>query len=108
MAVSRLLYGFIALQAGVVHIMHHDDFQMNRNVLSWYTDAKDHDYVAAIDKKAQEATLVGTDEAAYVSYTNTNRDDPLEYRYKGSERIARLKALKSKYDPTGVFTKQLL
>lgn len=61
-----------------------------------------------MDKKAQDATRAGTHEAAFVSYTNSSRDDPLEYRYKGAERIARLKALKEQYDPTGVFTKQLL
>ncbi|KAK8038314.1 FAD binding domain-containing protein [Apiospora phragmitis] len=78
------------------------------NVLSWYTDAKNHDYVDAMDKKAQATTRAGTNEADFVSYTNTSRDDPLEYRYKGTKRIAKLKALKAKHDPTGVFTEQLL
>ncbi|KAK8134224.1 FAD binding domain-containing protein [Apiospora sp. TS-2023a] len=78
------------------------------NVLSWYTDVANHEFVSAMDKKAQEATRAGTHEADFVSYTNCSRKDPLEYRYKGTERIARLKALKKQYDPTGVFTKQLL
>ncbi|KAK8052542.1 FAD binding domain-containing protein [Apiospora rasikravindrae] len=78
------------------------------NVLSWYTDAKNHGYVDAMNKKAQGATRAGTDEADFVSYTNTSRDDPLGYRYKGTERIAKLRELKAKHDPTGVFTKQLL
>lgn len=61
-----------------------------------------------MDKKAQDATRAGTPETAFVSYTNCSREEPLEYRYKGTEGIAKLKALKKQYNPTGVFTKQLL
>ncbi|KAK7955670.1 fad binding domain-containing protein [Apiospora aurea] len=69
------------------------------NVLSWYTDAKNHGYVDEMDKEAQAATRAGTNEADFVSYTNTSRDDPVEYRYKGTERIAKLKTLKARHDP---------
>ena len=51
---------------------------------------------------------VGTKEKAFISYTNTSREDPMEYRYKGEDRIARLKTLKREWDPKGVFTKELL
>lgn len=50
----------------------------------------------------------GDNEKDYVSYTNTCRDGPLEWRYKGQDRIARLKSLKKKWDPTGIFTRELL
>ena len=50
----------------------------------------------------------GTEHTAFISYTNTNREDPIEYRYKGEERRRKLKALKKEWDPTGVFTKELL
>ncbi|KAK8006694.1 FAD binding domain-containing protein [Apiospora marii] len=86
----------------------HEKVDFWLNVLSWYTDTANHEFVAAMDKKAQDATRAGTHEEAFVSYTNSSREDPLEYRYKGAERIAKLKALKKQYDPTGVFTKQLL
>lgn len=61
-----------------------------------------------MDKKAQEIARVGEDEKDFVSYTNTCRDRPLEWRYKGQERIARLKSLKAEWDPKGVFTRELL
>lgn len=76
--------------------------------MSWYTDASNHDFVAAMDQKARAVMRAGTEEEAFVSYTNTNRPDPLEHRYKGSDRIARLRALKRQLDPTGVFTSELL
>ncbi|RYP49056.1 hypothetical protein DL768_005146 [Monosporascus sp. mg162] len=78
------------------------------NVLSWYTDSANHDFVAMMDRKAQVAMRVGTEEGDSVSYTNTTRDDPLEYRYKGADRIRKLKALKNQLDPTGIFTPELL
>lgn len=81
---------------------------MNRNVLSWYTDPSQHDELIRLDKAAQAQIRAGVEESSYVSYTNTSRDDPLEWRYKGAERVARLRELKKKWDPEGVFTKELL
>ena len=51
---------------------------------------------------------VGTEEVAFVSYTNSSREDPVEHRYKGQERVERLRALKREWDPKGVFTKEFL
>jgi len=78
------------------------------NLISWYTDPANHDFVRQMDQKAQVALRTGTKQDAFISYTNTSREDPLEYRYKGADRIARLKALKKEFDPTGIFTKELL
>ncbi|KAL9617932.1 MAG: hypothetical protein Q9160_007298 [Pyrenula sp. 1 TL-2023] len=78
------------------------------NVFSWYKDAANHALVDSMDKKAQFAMRVGTGEANFVSYTNTSRDDPVAYRYKGVDRIKRLQDLKKQWDPTAVFTKELL
>lgn len=76
--------------------------------MSWYTDATNHDFVTTIDQKARATMHAGTEEEAFVSYTNTNRQDPVEHRYKGSDRIDRLRALKKQIDPTGVFTREFL
>lgn len=51
---------------------------------------------------------VGMDEKDFITYANCGREDPIEYRYKGVERLERLKSLKKKFDPLGVFTKELL
>ncbi|KAI2615209.1 FAD-binding domain-containing protein [Hypoxylon sp. NC1633] len=78
------------------------------NVLSWYTDAANHEFVNAMDLKAQAAMREGVKEEAFVSYTNTSREDPLEYRYKSVGTVDRLKSLKKRADPAGIFTKELL
>lgn len=46
--------------------------------------------------------------AEYSFYQNFSRTAPIEERYKGSERLDRLRKLKHKWDPAGLFTKQLL
>ena len=50
----------------------------------------------------------GSEEETFIAYTNAHRDDPLEYRYKGADRIAKLKELKKRWDPSGCFTKEFL
>ncbi|CCD55825.1 hypothetical protein BofuT4_uP153870.1 [Botrytis cinerea T4] len=44
----------------------------------------------------------------WVDYVNFNRTDPVQRRYRGEERLKKLKSLKQKWDPQGVFTRQLL
>lgn len=44
----------------------------------------------------------------FVAYTNTSRDDPVEYRYQDPEAVMKLRLLKKRWDPDGCFTKQLL
>lgn len=61
-----------------------------------------------MDQKAQSSMRAGTEGDRFVSYTNTTREDPIEYRYKGSDRIERLKLLKRQFDPSGIFTNELL
>ncbi|RYP55921.1 hypothetical protein DL770_010870 [Monosporascus sp. CRB-9-2] len=62
-------------------------------------DSANHDFFAMMDWKAQVAMRVNTEQDDFVSYLNTTRDDPLEYRYKGTDRISKLKALKNQLDP---------
>ncbi|KAI1855302.1 hypothetical protein JX266_000167 [Neoarthrinium moseri] len=78
------------------------------NVLSWYSDAANHDFVGEMDEEAQAAMRVGTEPHEFVAYTNTSRDGPIEFRYKGVERISRLQGLKRPYDPEGIFTREVL
>ncbi|KAI1774484.1 FAD-binding domain-containing protein [Hypoxylon cercidicola] len=78
------------------------------NVLSWYTDSANHELVDTMDRKAQAAMREGTGEGAFVSYTNTTREDPIEYRYKGIGTVDRLGMLKKRVDPAGIFTRELL
>jgi hypothetical protein len=76
--------------------------------LSWYHDARNHAILDEFDRNAQEVCRAGDKKDEFVTYTNTSRDDSIEWRYHGKERITKLKALKKKWDPTGVFTKEFL
>ncbi|KAF3008217.1 hypothetical protein E8E14_009289 [Neopestalotiopsis sp. 37M] len=78
------------------------------NILSWYQDPESDEYIESADRRAQAISRKGDDEELFVSYTNTSRDDPISWRYKGEDRIDRLRALKKKWDPKGVFTKTFL
>lgn len=49
-----------------------------------------------------------TEKEGFVSYTNTNCQDPVEHRYKSSDRIDRLRAMKKQVDPTGDFTSEFI
>ena len=50
----------------------------------------------------------GTKEKSYIAYTNTSRNDPIEYRYKDPAAVQKLRRLKGQWDPDGCFTSQLL
>ena len=81
---------------------------LSSNILTWYTDPRLHEKVLAFDRKAREIMRSYTREDAYISYTNTSRDDPIHHRYKDSTTIRKLKQLKRDWDPDGCFTKELL
>jgi hypothetical protein len=50
----------------------------------------------------------GQKEVDYVDYPSTNRGAPVERRYGGADRITKLRQLKQKWDPKGVFTREFL
>ncbi|PQE18750.1 FAD binding domain containing protein [Rutstroemia sp. NJR-2017a WRK4] len=85
-----------------------EDSMLWLNTFSWYHSAENHDLVLDFENRAIAAMRVGTDESEFVDYANCNRIDPIERRYRGKERLERLTMLKKKWDPNGVFTKQLL
>jgi len=85
-----------------------DSCGYDRNVLSWYTDPAHHEGVAQLDREAQAAVRTGTEEKDFVTYVNSDRLDPIDYRYKGSERQAKLRKLKQAWDPNGIFTEEFL
>jgi hypothetical protein len=83
-------------------------YALHRNTFSWYHFAENHDRILDFENRAIAAMRVGTEESEFVDYANCNRIDPIERRYRGKERLERLRMLKKKWDPNGVFTKQLL
>ena len=84
------------------------DIDIWLNILTWYTDPSLHEKVLEYDRRAQEVMRDDTKPEAFISYTNTSRDDPIEYRYKDPAAVSKLKSLKKHWDPNGCFTTQLL
>lgn len=78
-----------------------------RNNLIWHTDARNRAKVDEYNEKCI-AIMRGPNPTELVNYQNGTRDGPIEYRYRGTERLARLRKLKRQWDPSGIFTRQLL
>ncbi|MCJ1311794.1 hypothetical protein MMC25_005467 [Agyrium rufum] len=78
------------------------------NVILWYTNPSLHEQMGEYDQAARKQMRHDTVESAYISYTNSNREDPVEYRYKGDDRLSKLRDLKKIWDPKGGFTKEFL
>lgn len=81
---------------------------LHSNLTSWYKDEANHSTVENITNKARGAMRKGVEEQDYISYTNIGREDLIIYRYKGVDRLEKLKALKKEWDPAGVFTTEFL
>jgi FAD/FMN-containing dehydrogenase len=78
-----------------------------RNNLIWHTDAKNRSKVDAYNEKCL-TIMRGLDTSEWANYQNATRSGPIELRFRGKERIARLQQLKRKWDPTAIFANQLL
>jgi FAD/FMN-containing dehydrogenase len=79
----------------------------SRNNLVWFTDEKNRSKVDEYNSKALDAVRDPSQET-WADFPNSTRTGPIQLRYRGKERLDRLKSLKKEWDPTGVFTNQLL
>ena len=64
-----------------------------------------------VDEYNERAIAVmrsGQNQADWVDFQNGTRIGLIQHRYRGTDRLARLQRLKKAWDPTGVFTDQLL
>jgi hypothetical protein len=76
--------------------------------LTWYTNAEAHDEVNRIEQGALKSFREANADAGSATYQNWNRNVPVEWRYRGAERLQKLKDLKRLWDPAGVFTTEFL
>jgi len=53
-------------------------------------------------------TMRGSDRSEYADFENGTRTGPIDLQYRGPGKLDKLRALKFKWDPTGVFTRHLL
>jgi hypothetical protein len=80
---------------------------MYRNNFIWYTDSASGDKVNAANNNSIEI-MRGPDQTEYVDFVNGTRSGPIALRFRTENRLNKLKTLKKKWDPKGVFTGQLL
>jgi hypothetical protein len=50
----------------------------------------------------------GPDSSEYADFQNGTRTAPIELRFRGEGKVDKLRMLKRKWDPEGLFTTQLL
>lgn len=77
-------------------------------MLSWASDEESVNSAAVIVEEVMDHVRRNQPKEKYSFYQNFSREIPIEQRYKGAERLEKLKDLKKIWDPQGVFTKQLL
>ncbi|KAI0159887.1 FAD-binding domain-containing protein [Hypoxylon sp. FL1284] len=78
-----------------------------QNNLIWHTDPATQQRVDELNDKSIEI-MRGPDRAEYADFQNGTRTGPIELRFRGEGKVEKLKMLKRKWDPQGVFTTQLL
>ncbi|ROW15212.1 hypothetical protein VPNG_03071 [Cytospora leucostoma] len=83
------------------------DIRYWQNNIIWYTDSASRQRVEELNAECI-AISRGPDQSEYADYQNATRTDPIERRFRGEGKLEKLKALKQKWDPKGVFTRQLL
>ncbi|XDG04463.1 hypothetical protein ABKA04_004078 [Annulohypoxylon sp. FPYF3050] len=83
------------------------DIRYWQNNLIWHTDPANRQKVDDFNDQSI-AIMRGPDRSEYADFQNGTRTGPIELRYRGIGKLEKLRALKKKWDPTGVFTKQLL
>lgn len=79
----------------------------SRNNLIWHTDAANR---AKVDEYNNKSIILmrGPDRSEWADFQNGTRTGPIELRFRGKERLEKLRRLKKEWDPMGVFTNQLL
>ncbi|KAJ6454303.1 hypothetical protein C8R47DRAFT_1228728 [Mycena vitilis] len=86
----------------------HRDVTVCAVLVSCYTSAESHTEVYRIEQEVLALVREGQTEENEAAYQNWSRDEPLRRRYRGCERLEKLKQLKKEWDPKGIFTTQLL
>lgn len=88
--------------------MSHHDVRMWQNNMLWYEDAGSGERAWGLFRRSLQAVRDGQAEGERASYQNNTRGEPLEWRFRGEARRVRLRALKARWDPEGIFTDQFL
>lgn len=95
------------MRPAMSHSDHFYSLTCLRNNIIWYTDATSRQRVDELNDECI-AVSRGPDQAEYADFQNATRTGPIERRFRGEGKLEKLRSLKRKWDPKGVFTRQLL
>lgn len=86
------------------------DVRMWANNMIWCKKPESVETAQMHLEEAIKKTRMDLPPVDFVDFANSVREpeSPVEWRYKGSERLGRLRELKRKWDPNGVFSKEFL
>lgn len=85
-----------------------EKLNLRRSSLSWHTDLSSAVTIEIAEKKALALATAHLPASKLHTYQNFSRSSSLQSRFGSFERVERLKALKEKWDPKGVFAGQLV
>jgi FAD/FMN-containing dehydrogenase len=85
--------------------MSHHDVRFWQGNLLWFEKKESSTSALAIYDQVLQVVREGQPK---IDFPNSTRTWPVEWRYRGEGRLARLRAVKQQWDPTGVFTDQFL
>ncbi|CAJ2510609.1 Uu.00g062340.m01.CDS01 [Anthostomella pinea] len=78
------------------------------HLLCWASEEEAVDYAHEIAEESMRHIRRNQPKYQFSIYGNFSRIAPLEQRYKGAERLEKVRGLKLKWDPNGVFTNEFL
>ncbi|OTA75649.1 hypothetical protein M434DRAFT_88308 [Hypoxylon sp. CO27-5] len=86
----------------------HRDVAVWCQLLCWSSDEESLNYAYGIAENFKGHVRQRQQDAEYSIYGNFSRSAPVQERFKGNERLKKLRSLKLRWDPEGVFTKEFL
>lgn len=79
-----------------------------RNAFSWYGKIENRVIVQRFEDEVLTAMRNGQEAEGFIDYGSVVRNTPVERRFPGVDRIAKLRSVKEKWDPEGIFTRESL
>lgn len=86
----------------------HRDIATWCHFLCWASDEDALDYAYEVAEEFKEHLRYNQEKGQYSIYGNFSRTAPVKERFKGRGRLEKLRHLKLRWDPEGIFTRELL
>ncbi|KAI1388176.1 FAD-binding domain-containing protein [Hypoxylon trugodes] len=86
----------------------HRDIATWCHLLCWASDEETLNYAYRVAERIKEHLRSTQEQNDYTIYGNFSRSAPVLERYKGHERVEKLRKLTLRWDPEGIFTREFL